>query len=106
VQGEGKSVISAHGVVPDRCRFPVRWSEKFAVVALPAGKSSLTAPGLAAELCAFLEAGAAGLVVPDARARRVIRLVALDEVMPVYASVNGALAAAVREAARPAAGGD
>jgi anti-sigma B factor antagonist len=34
------------------------------------------------------------LVIPDAVARRAVRLVALDEVMPVYASVNAALAAA------------
>jgi hypothetical protein len=45
------------------------------------------------------------LVVPDAGARSVVRLVALDEVMLVYASVNGALAAAAREAAMVAAGG-
>jgi regulator of RNase E activity RraA len=44
------------------------------------------------------------LVVPDAGVRGVVQLVALDEVMPVYASVNGALAAA-REAAVAAAGG-
>lgn len=38
------------------------------------------------------------LVVPDPGVRRVVRLVALDEVMPVHASVTGAIAAA-REAA-------
>jgi hypothetical protein len=93
-------------------------------VELPAGKSSLTAPGLAGELpgaglcdsvCldALMRAArrAQGwgsrlrLVVPDAGARRVIRLVALDEAMPVYASVNGALAAAAREAAMAEVGG-
>lgn len=45
------------------------------------------------------------LVVPDARMRRMVRLVALDEVMPVHASVNGALAAAAYEAATIAVGG-
>jgi anti-anti-sigma regulatory factor len=45
------------------------------------------------------------LVIPDPGMRRVVRLVALDEVMPVHASVNGALAAAAREAAMVAAGG-
>jgi anti-anti-sigma regulatory factor len=44
------------------------------------------------------------LVVPDAGARRAVRLVALDEVMPVSASVNEALASAAREAATVAAG--
>ena len=45
------------------------------------------------------------LVVPDPDARKVVRLVALDEVMPVHASVTGAVAAAAREAAMVAAGG-
>jgi hypothetical protein len=35
-----------------------------------------------------------------------VRLVALDELMPVHASVTGAVAAAAREAAVAAAGGD
>jgi hypothetical protein len=39
------------------------------------------------------------LVVRDPGARKVVRLVALDEVMPVHASVTGAVAAAAREAA-------
>jgi anti-sigma B factor antagonist len=43
------------------------------------------------------------LVIPDPGARKVVRLVALDEVMPVHASVTGAVAAA-RAAARVAAG--
>jgi hypothetical protein len=38
------------------------------------------------------------LVVPDTGVRKMVRLVALDEVMPVHASVTGAIAAA-REAA-------
>jgi hypothetical protein len=38
------------------------------------------------------------LVVPDPGARKMVRLVALDEVMPVHASVTGAIEAA-REAA-------
>ena len=38
------------------------------------------------------------LVIPDAGVRKVVRLVALDEAMPVYASVTGAIAAA-RDAA-------
>jgi anti-sigma B factor antagonist len=46
------------------------------------------------------------LVIPDAGARKMVRLVALDEVMPVHASVAGAVAAAAREAAAAVAGGD
>jgi len=45
------------------------------------------------------------LVIPDPGARTVARLVALDEVMPVHASVTAAAAAAAREAAVVAAGG-
>lgn len=45
------------------------------------------------------------LVVRDPAARKVVRLVALDEVMPVHASVTGAVAAAAREAAAGAVGG-
>jgi anti-anti-sigma factor len=44
------------------------------------------------------------LVVRDPSVRKVVRLVALDEVMPVHASVTGAVEAAVREAATGAAG--
>jgi anti-sigma B factor antagonist len=43
------------------------------------------------------------LVIPDPGVRKVVRLVALDEVMPVHASVACAVAAA-REAAMAAAG--
>jgi anti-sigma B factor antagonist len=132
--------MSTRGVVPDGSGFPVRWFGEFAVAELPADRASLTAPALAGELCAVLEAGAAGLIVdlastgmcdsasldalmraarrargwgawlrlviPDAGARKVVRLVALDEVMPVHASVTGAIVAAAREAAAAAAGGD
>ena len=125
--------MSAPGFIPGSSWFPVRWSGGFAVVKLSAGRGSLTATALAGELCAVLDAGAAGLIVelpgagacesacldalmraarrargweswlrlviPDADARRVVRLVALDEVMPVHASVTGAVAAAAREAA-------
>ena len=132
--------MSTRGVVPDGSGFPVRWFGGFAVAELPADRASLTAPALAGELCAVLEAGAAGLiidlastgmcdsasldalmraarrargwgawlrlVIPDAGARKVVRLVALDEVMPVHASVTGAIVAAAREAAAAAAGGD
>jgi anti-sigma B factor antagonist len=45
------------------------------------------------------------LVVRDPAARKVVRLVALDNVMPVHASVTGAVEAAAREAATGAAGG-
>jgi anti-anti-sigma regulatory factor len=45
------------------------------------------------------------LVIPDPGVRRVVRLVALDEVMPVHASVTGAVAAAAREAVMVAADG-
>jgi hypothetical protein len=38
------------------------------------------------------------LVVPDPGVRKVVRLVALDEVMPVHASVTGAIAAARKAA--------
>jgi anti-sigma B factor antagonist len=127
------------GVIPGSSGFPVRWLGGFAVVELPAGKGFLTAPALAGELCAVLDAGAAGLVVelpgagvcesacldalmraarrargwgswlrlviPDPGARKVVRLVALGEVMPVHASVTGAVAAAAWEAAMVAAGG-
>jgi anti-anti-sigma regulatory factor len=132
--------MSTRGVVPDGSGFPVRWFGGFAVVELPAGRGSLTAPALAGELCAVLDAGAAGLIVdlpragacdsacldalmraarrargwgawlrlavPDPGARKMVRLVALDELMPVHASVTGAVAAAAREAAVAAAGGD
>jgi hypothetical protein len=46
------------------------------------------------------------LVSPDAGVRRLVRLVALDEVMPVYASVTAAVEAATFEAAAAGAGGD
>jgi hypothetical protein len=46
------------------------------------------------------------LVIPDPGARKMVRLVALDEAMPVHASVTGAVAAAARDAAAVAAGGD
>lgn len=132
--------MSTRGVVPDGSGFPVRWFGGFAVAELPADRGSLTAPALAGELCAVLDAGAAGLIVdlpstgmcdsasldalmrvarrargwgawlrlviPDPGARKVVRLVALDEVMPVHASVTGAIVAAAREAAAAAAGGD
>lgn len=45
------------------------------------------------------------LVVPDPDVRKVVRLVALDEVMPVHASINEAVAAAGRETAMAAVGG-
>jgi anti-sigma B factor antagonist len=130
--------MGARGFNPDSSGFPVRWFGRYAVV--PAGQDFLSAPALAGELCAVLDAGATGLIVdlsgagvidstrldtltrtarrargwgswlrlviPDAGARKMVRLVALDEVMPVHASVTGAVAAAAREAAAAAAGGD
>ncbi len=116
-------------VTPEGSGFPVRWYGEFAVVELPAGRNFLTAPALAGELCAALDAGnAAGLiidlarsgvgdsarldalmrtakrargwgswlrlVIPDPGARKLVRLVALNEVMPVHASVTEAVAAA------------
>jgi anti-anti-sigma regulatory factor len=45
------------------------------------------------------------LAVPDPGVRRLVQLVALDEVMQVHASVTGAVAAAAREAAMAEAGG-
>jgi anti-sigma B factor antagonist len=129
--------MSASGFVPGSSGFPVRWLGGFAVVELPAGRGPLTAPALAGELCAVLDAGAAGLiidlpgarlcdsafldalmraarrargwgswlrlVIPDPGMRKVVRLVALDKVMPVHASVTEAVAAA-RAAATVAAG--
>jgi anti-anti-sigma factor len=131
--------MSTRGVIPDNPRFPVRWFGLLAVIELPSGRRFPTAPALAGELCAVLDAGATGLivdlsstsvcdsacldallraarrargwgswlrlVVPDAGVRRVVRLVALDDVMPVYASVSVALAGAAWEAAMAAAGG-
>jgi anti-sigma B factor antagonist len=125
-------MMSACDVSPGGSGFPVRWFGRFAVVELPAGRSTLTAPAIAGELCAALDAGAPGLiielpgtsaydsasldalmraarrardwgswlrlVVQDPGVRKVVRLVALDEVMPVSASVTGAVAAATREA--------
>lgn len=124
-------MMSARGV-PGSSGFPVRWSGGFAVVELPSGRGFPAASAFAGELCAVLDAGAAGLivdvpstsvcdsacldalmrsarrargwgswlrlVVPDPGVRKMVRLVALDEVMPVHASVTGAIAAA-REAA-------
>ena len=118
---------------------PVRWFGGFAVMEPPAGKCLLTATALAGELCAVLDAGAAGLIVylhgtsvfdsacldtlmraarrargwgawlrlviPDAEVRRVVRLVALNQVMPVHASVTAAVGAAALEAAALEAGG-
>ena len=137
--GEVVNVMSARGVIPGGSGFPVRWFGGFAVVELPAAGGFLTPPALAGQLCAVLDAGAAGLiadlpaagvcdsacldalmraarrargwgswlrlVVRDPGARKVVRLVALDEVMPVHASVTSAVAAAAREAAKVAAGG-
>ena len=41
------------------------------------------------------------LVIPDAGVREIVRLVALDEVMPVHTSVSDAITAANRETAVP-----
>jgi anti-sigma B factor antagonist len=132
--------MRARGSAPGSPGFPVRWFGRFAVAELSAGKRFLNAAALTGELCAALDAGAAGLIVclpgagmydssglaalikaarrargwgswlrlviPDAGARRVVRLVALDEVMPVHASVAAAVAAAAMEAAMVEAGGD
>jgi anti-anti-sigma regulatory factor len=131
--------MSARGFTPASSGFLVRWFGGFAVVELPAGRVFLPAAALAGELCAVLDAGAAGLIVdlsgsgmcdsarldaliraarrargwgswlrlviPDPSARKVARLVALDEVMPVHASVTEAVAAAARAAATVTAGG-
>jgi hypothetical protein len=81
--------MSARGVIPDSSGFSVCWSGGFPVVKLPARRGPPNA--------------AAGH--PGPGARRVARLVALDEAMPVHASVPGAVAAAVREATTAAGGG-
>ena len=120
--------MSTRRVIPDSSGFSARWLGGFAVVELPSGRGSLTAPALAGELCAVLDAGAAGLIVevpaagacdsasldvlmrvarrargwgswlrlviPDPGVRKMVLLVALDEVMPVHASVTAAVAAA------------
>jgi anti-sigma B factor antagonist len=133
------SVMSARGVIRDGSGFSVRWFRRFAIAELTADRGLLTPPALAGELCAVLDAGAAGLiidlpapgacdsacldalmraarrargwgswlrlVVRDPGARKVVRLVALDGVMPVHASATGAVAAAAREMATVAAGG-
>lgn len=125
-------MTSARGVIPNSFGFPVRWFGGFAVVELPTGRGLVTAPALAGELCAVLDAGAAGLIVDlrrvgvcdsacldalmraarrargwgswlrlvisDPSVRRVVQLVALDEVMPVHSTVAGAVAAAARQA--------
>jgi hypothetical protein len=99
--------VSARCVIPDDSGFPARWLGGFAVVERPAGRGFLTPPALAGEPCAVLAADAAGLIadLPGTVARRLVRLAALDEVMPVHAPVTGAVAAAAREAALAAAGG-
>jgi anti-anti-sigma regulatory factor len=129
--------MSVNDLNPGSSGFPVSWSGRFAVMRPTADLASLTATALAGELCAVLDAGAAGLtvelssagacdsasldalmrtarrargwgswlrlVVPDADARKVVRLVALGGVMPVHASVTAAAAAEAQELA--AAGG-
>ncbi len=131
--------MSARGVIPGSSGFQVRWAGGFAVVELPGGRGFLSPAALAGELCAVLEAGAAGLIVdvpgaggcdsacldalmrtarrargwgawlrlviPDPGVRKVVRLVTLDAVLPVHASVAAAVAAAARESALVAAGG-
>jgi hypothetical protein len=52
--------MSERGVIPGGSGFPVRWFGGFAVVELPAGKGFFSAPALAGELCAVLDAGAPG----------------------------------------------
>jgi anti-sigma B factor antagonist len=133
-------VAGARRVTSGSARLPVHWCGGFAVMEPPAGKHFLTAAALAGELCAVLDAGAAGLiiylpgtgvfdsacldtlmrvarrargwgawlrlVIPDAGVRRVVRLVALNQVMPVHASVTAAVgAAALETAALDASGG-
>jgi hypothetical protein len=61
-------MTSARGVIPDSSGFPVRWFGGFAVVELPTDRGLVTAPALAGELCAVLDAGAAGLTVDLRRA--------------------------------------
>jgi anti-sigma B factor antagonist len=132
-------VTGARGVTSGCPELPVRWCGGFAVMEPPSGKPLLTATALAGDLCAVLDAGAAGLiiylpgtsafdsayldalmrvarrargwgawlrlVIPDAGVRRVVRLVALNQVMPVHASVTAAVGAAALEAAVLDAGG-
>ena len=122
----------ARNAVPDSSGFLIRWFGGFAVVEMPADRNLLTAPALAGELSAALDArDAAGLIVdlsgsgvgdssrlevltraarrardrgswlrlviPDAGGRQLVRLVALNEAMPVHASLTDAIAAANRE---------
>jgi anti-sigma B factor antagonist len=46
------------------------------------------------------------LVIPDAGVRQVVQLVALDEVMPIHATVPAAVAAAILESVAVETGGD
>lgn len=87
-------MMSARDVIPGSSGFPVRWSGGFAVVKLPSGRDAL----MRAARRAHGWGSWLRLVVPDPGVRRVLRLVTLDEVMPVHASVTGAIVAA-REAA-------
>ena len=58
VTGEGRdgSVMIPRIVIPGSSGCPVRWFGGFAVVELPPGRNFLTAPALAGELCAALDA--------------------------------------------------
>jgi anti-anti-sigma regulatory factor len=54
----------ARNAIPDSAGFLIRWFGGYAVVELPAGRNFLTAPALAGELSAALDAGDAdGLIV-------------------------------------------
>ena len=55
-------MMSERGVIPGRSGSRVRWFGGYTIVELPAGGGFLTPPALAGELCAVLDAGAAGLV--------------------------------------------
>lgn len=60
--------MNARDFVPDISGFPVRWFGGCAVVELPTDRNFPTAPALAGELCAALDAGGAeGLIVDLSR---------------------------------------
>jgi hypothetical protein len=80
--------------------FSVRWLGRFAVMEAPSAFDSACLDTLMRAARRARGWGAwLRLVIPDAGVRRVVRLVALNQVMPVHASVTAAVEAAVFEAA-------
>ena len=78
--------MSARGVIPGGSGFPVRWLAD-SVAELPAGRGR-SSPVLAGELCAVLDAGAAGLIV-DLPSTSVCDSASLDALMRVARRARG-----------------